>query len=1120
MQIVLVVGESLGGGTLAGGSVRVAPVLQAGLQEVAAAAARTALVCVGEPSSKALWCLGGGVPHGGILAWMVARVASRSKWSRAFVTTTLETSPPRLSAGLTARTASEDVFSAPAEAQQLEPVRLRRRSGLAGRLVDTSKLHSLSFVPSPPASSIVTTCAPLESASQMRDDFRRLQLALGSSAPAMSVDDALAAAHSPLGPLGYARPRAGGGGYVDYRGGGIFFALSPLRAASAAPGATGSLAHTTPESLAAMEAGGAQSLERDDFEQWQPLGPPASVIPGDGTAAAVAAGALAGSALVPDAVATGDDAAVSIQQTGRPDCVAWLEPLVQVPPTPHWVAFTSTGVPQPQQQRAGSPLVRVFLDGVALPREHVLWHSEGLVEVFLPGIVGRRRLHVTAGTRVAVGVVLVNMKPRIHGLAESLWMASMLGGATAESLADKAGQQPQPMQTWGGVGGWDSGLQCTRFGIVGAGLPSQAHVVARMAAAFVGPSQVPCLQLSQGSSVAVECCTTETAGPVVVSLAGHASEPRAMNPLSDLLRAPVFADDPEPNQIGTGGGARVVMRGAGLAHPAGVPPQGQLRPGPAAVLVLPLAARNSSRSSARRACWIAAALAAVSPSVTFERVEGAAAWEASESVGAHVEDLYATSAGADAIAVVQSLIRAGAGPALRSSVPPLLEAANSVLGGAVPATFWDRSCEFRLQPLAASTVQEALPTAPGADLLDAVSLPWSQGAATASFVPEAVGPDAVGSSGLSVRLLLDGALFRGVTMSSPVRLDYLSPSIASLEPSVLPPGGGTIVIRGAGFGVSGVVYVRSPRRQLGAQLLPWAAQLPATSAYAASAASTARSLNWAGWYRVGAGLPLLRAEELAASAGAGSQLDAAVVARGLADSTLGSVQACRILHWDHEQVVCIAPAGIGDDSSVIVEPAASPLRAEARLEYRAMRPVLLNTTFSGKAISVSMPTFWEQSGLGFVMGACLGLVGAGLALMAFWFASRHSIWRGPDAAARTRPQPTVASVELDQGGKLRTVSTAVTRQIHDRRANRRLGVEDALVARIEAQVEALDAKAAPLPRSAQDPAVAGQPGAISTAPRHGVLTDSERREMMRAGENADDALAAFLRARGLPAVLE
>lgn len=1119
MQLVLVVGEALGGGTLAGGTVRVAPVLQEGLQAVASAAARTAPLCIGEPRSQSLLCLGGGIPHGGLLAWTVARSGSPSKWSRAFVTETLATLPPRLSAELTAATAGEDVFSAPAESQRLEPARLRSRSGLAGRHADTSKLHSLSYVVQPPASTVVTTCAPLAPASLMSADFRKLQLAVGPSAPALSVDDALAAAHSPLGPLGYARPRASGGGFVDYQGGGVYFVLSPLRADGSTSGASGSLAHTTPDSLAAIEAGGAQTLERVEFGEWHASGAPPSGILADATAAAVAAGAVAGPGLVPDAVAIGEEAAVQIEQSGRPDCLAWVESLVQVPPTPHWVVFTAHGIPQPQQARPGAVLVRVFLDGVELPQEHVLWHSEGLVEVFLPGIVGRRRLHATVGTRVATGLVLVNMRPRIHGLAESLWIATMLGGSSAEALAEGELQQAQPGQTWGGLSAWDSVLACTRFGIVGAALPSQAHIVARMAAAFVGSAQVPCQQLSSGSSIAVECCTTETGGPVVVSLAGHMSAARAMDPSSDLLRAPVFSDNPDPMQIGTGAGQRVVLRGAGLAHPPGVPPQGQLGPGAAAVLALPLAPRNSSDFDAPRSCWIAAASAAVTPAAAFPRTEGAAAWGTEHSVGTHIESLYESSAGADAIAVVKTIVDAW-GQAEGSAIPAALEVANSMMGGAIPATFWDRECTLHTQPLSPAIVHGALPNTAGAELLSATALPWSQGAATASFVPSALAPGAVGSTGLSVRLLLDGALFRGVTASSPVRLEYVDPTISSLAPALLPPGGGTVVIRGAGFGVSGQVYVQSPRRLLGAQLLPRAAQLPATAAYAASAASTARSLNWAGWYRVGSGLPLVQAENLAAASGATSQTDSAVVSRGLTDRALGSVQTCRVLHWDHEQVVCLAPAGIGSDSLLVVESDTSRVRAEARLRYQAVRPVLLNTTFSGEAVSISMPTFWEQSGLGFVMGAVLGLVGAGLALVAFWFASRHSIWRGADAAARTHPRPAVSAVELDEGGKLKTVSTAVTRQVHDRRANKLLGVEDASITQIAAQVVALDAKAAPGPRSSEATVPAGETHSLSRAPRHSVLTDAERRDMMRTGEYADDALARFLQARSLPAVLE
>ena len=1082
-------------------SLWVSPLRAVQLAAPATRASRRSLACEAVDGDVVLWCISGGVPFAPVLAWQVIKGARTAHASPLFLTTVDRVSPRP--GALTAEWLAipgghDDIFSSPGTVPGLNTSRNRASHGFLGaRTVVPSRLHPLTFVPVENSTTVVTTCSParpeaLEAAVLRLRRFLRTPV---------SVAESVAAASATLGSRGYPRSESviGGGGLVGHQGGGLFFLLSPLVASDSTSGLT----HVSPASMARLVQGGAQALDGEP-----------SYSTADAEDVAVLRGAADRVTLLPHAVASGRVPAEFVAGQG---CAVWEEPVLAVPPAPHWVAFSAAdlGVDMAAQTDA-----KVLLDGVVLPSKFVMWHGSQLLEVFLPGIVGRRRLHVTVGPTVSTGLVLTNAEPRIFGFAEVLWQRSQTAAENASDIVSRQHPLAAGAASWGGAGAWDERFECTRVVILGAGLGASHLLRSRLVDVTVGDSPgIPCEYISNLSSVAVVCCTKQQEGSVRVMVGGRASAPAQLHASASLLRAPVLPGVfPTPSRVSSEGATRVTLTGDGLALPPHCSPAGRVpaslvanSSGPSqAVIVATIDGRHQSSMDAPskvagagpfEACWLARPSSShLDPSSSWWSVAAGsgAAWAAllpSSSVGDTVRSAYL--AGGRSVSATAALAPPALGPA----------GASWLFASTLPGAFWNRSCRFEEGPPHRHTAPASV-----GRVLDAQSLDWAQGAGALAFeVPSSPVP-----SGWAVTGMVDTCGFRGPSLTPVVTLPVLPPSILSVSPDSVPLGGAVITIRGESFGEAAgtVTVVQAERAPFGgAALFPAAARRSLVAAAQASAGS-ARVDGWQGWHRIGSEAMHAPAEHavLRSSSTGG---DAEALLSDLGDSGLGISSPCTVLRWGHGVVVCVAPPGLSATSQVWLQTAAGTSPAAGTLRYSPPIPCLRNTSFFGEATMVPLPTFWEQLGLGFWAGAMLGLVAAFIPVVVLWFARRRATGGLGSTGRRVAAVPSDA-LQDDGGGMVSVKTSGASRAARAVQANSLLAATagDAAVEMLDIAVAEASRRSQPRPsphgrnrQRLRDRSSPGQRGPMSTA---------ELRAMMRDETHGDDDLAALAEEHGLP----
>jgi hypothetical protein len=993
---------------------------------------------------------------------------------------------------------TEQVFAHPEQVPALVPVRQRPAMMEAwlprdfeflpyvGHELSFSGLHNLSFVSSERQEVVVSNCPPLNDSllATAMNRLNSVRQSAGQASIVVNAVDAIQAAVRPLSGRGYARAVSAGAGFVDHRGGNVLFLMSPFQASSY---------HVSLSEWEGLLQGAKQPLDFDCC-----TGP---CTPSEQDQCQLWGSANGGSSLVPDAVLDGDRVSVAgwnATHSVAQSCHIWTEPMLDVPTSPFWVAFRLSQVNTHAVTCRGSseqPSLVVYLDGVKLPCSHVRIAGQGLIEVLLPGIVGRRRLHVVVDGAISLGVVLVNTAPQLHAATEFLWLSQLLqGGDTAAQRAAQANSSS--LLPWAGPTGWDDPSKCARVVLVGAAMGHQLHADSELTQVFSQHSRRWCEYVHHASHNWLVCCTKQQLNTFQVVVGGRSSAVLSIDGETDLVRSPVathastdssviptIASNVTWLRVADDGSMRVTLAGHGLTLPndaAGTNPENYS-------LVLDNAMQSSAQLSVAQP-W--------STPPCFRAPVAPATWAVgplqpnpTDSLVRHVGHML-------------SLYQNGSHSEFSTGYGRNLDrewTEHAVL----PPTFINRTCTFSQS---FDLMQHIAPPncnlSSGSDLSTCprfVAPGWSGGTALAGsrgygVIPEAALPSSFYRQ-FVLQLVIRSPAQRGVIVSNAVIAAAAAPAIDDVVPSRLPVTGGTVVVTGSGFGADpGTVYTVH-RRDFASSLL-YQRRSTASLSHALGRIEQPFSRSFSSWQGAARiGNTLLDVSPRALS----SIFNSSTYANGM------FIQPCRTLTWTHRTIACVVGHSLDNESTLVVTTA----RGERTSWNVTFQPVLAchyNTTCVSTISSVPLPTWAEQTGVGLAGGIVVGVIIISLGLAAMWIANHRSSVKPP---LEKKPPTPPASPAKDVA--VHSLEINLGQHGVPRKTNSMLRVMNHDVATLESRIAELTrGGGSPAKRKKKQPK--GAPAAtIAEEPEQLHEAASEREMMMRDPRNKDDDLDIFLR---------
>jgi hypothetical protein len=253
--------------------------------------------------------------------------------------------------------------------------------------------------------------------------------------------------------------------------------------------------------------------------------------------------------------------------------------------------------------------------------------------------------------------------------------------------------------------------------------------------------------------------------------------------------------------------------------------------------------------------------------------------------------------------------------------------------------------------------------------------------------------------------------------------------------------------------------------------------------------------------------------------------------QGAGSTALEIAEACTILQWTQAAIVAVVPPGIANSSHIEVSLGAQTVRAA--IAFQPDYPCLTNTSFRGRIRTIALPTFWEQSALGFWVGALFGLIAVSIATAIVCFSRRRTAAQVAGLVPKREARKSRArAVQISPSGEIALDSSSVTKQIAAGSAtgtNRLLSVRDDAVEKLTAEIGILAASSRPTraisapkhkksshrAKSGKISGVKGARGADAPVKAATGLQTSELRAMMADEAHHGDELAEFIRLRGL-----
>lgn len=235
--------------------------------------------------------------------------------------------------------------------------------------------------------------------------------------------------------------------------------------------------------------------------------------------------------------------------------------------------------------------------------------------------------------------------------------------------------------------------------------------------------------------------------------------------------------------------------------------------------------------------------------------------------------------------------------------------------------------------------------------------------------------------GYNIRIGVHSPVDRSILFTASVLVPFSTPIIQVVDPPVLPLSGGILNLHGRSFGFGGRVYIQQrlfytsssvsgDPAYAGIYTVPWEVDVMA---------------NIQGDYLGRTGLSLkYHHSVLESPAIADAAVAAGVVTVPVASSEVGSglsvYQECFLLDWNQSYIRCLAPPGIDNLTTIVVDVGWGQ-GSVVGLLYQPSLPCLYNTTLNGTFFPSTVPVFKSQ----FVTGLWSGiLVGFGC-LLAFMF---------------------------------------------------------------------------------------------------------------------------------------
>ena len=615
------------------------------------------------------------------------------------------------------------------------------------------------------------------------------------------------------------------------------------------------------------------------------------------------------------------------------------------------------------------------LDGTDTAR--VLGHQ--LVELAYPAGVGIHRLSVVSNGVMSRGILILNAAPKLRGFME--WR---LGTEDIRGLStpNEDRFEPNPVvgdPGWGGYGAWDPNYKCMKITLVGdhlGGLQQQQE--GRLRITVQGR---PCEYLSNARHSRIECCTRIFEGEVLVEVEGRLSNVLQFEP-SILERKPII-HSLSPEKASTAGGDEIMMMGSHFINKAQFREYGRslvvnwhgdilcYDPSYRELVGNMRSERNGgdppSAELTLHETLVEQGLVLPGPDIELEYkkvagLQGQAHSSSNPSArGSSARDLF------ESHWVNESYIfRDGAHPTY------------NIYGATAEGYTW---LQIRPQPRAGiiNLNQSAL----HADNVSFVST-YGHGL------------------GLLVQVRVRSPLERIYFLSQPMLLKFSSPRIHTFHPRSLPLTGGLLTIYGESFGSGGRVMVRQRRDYMSNSVPRRLKPIPNRYQYIPHTFVGFDPVRPGGFPENELRAPTdEKLSHITENGGLGVQgraqgprmLSVSGNRRQLfATQYLPSISyygvdfsvqpgdsdyvytECPLLEWSHDTITCLAPAGMDNESAIIVDLGWTKTPPVVGLTYQPALPCFYNTTFTGTIRSVPLPTLMEQFYTGLWMGALVSVL--------------------------------------------------------------------------------------------------------------------------------------------------